>query len=189
MGSVRGVSAGAILALDQGTTGTTALVVASDGRVTGRGYREVPQSFPAPGQVEHDPETLFRTAIDAGRDALAAAGVEVDAIGITNQRETVVVWDRANLTPVGPAIVWQDRRTAPRCAALRAAGHESMLRARTGLLLDPYFSATKLEWLLTDPVLRARATAGSLCAGTVESWLVCRLTNGAAHVTDVTNTC
>ena len=189
MGSVRGVSAGAILALDQGTTGTTALVVASDGRVTGRGYREVPQSFPAPGQVEHDPETLFRTAIDAGRDALAAAGVEVDAIGITNQRETVVVWDRANLTPVGPAIVWQDRRTAPRCAALRAAGHESMLRARTGLLLDPYFSATKLEWLLTDPVLRARATAGSLCAGTVESWLVCRLTNGAAHVSDVTNTC
>lgn len=176
-----------ILALDQGTTGSTALVVASDGTVRGRGYREIPQFYPAPGEVEHDAETLFRSIIDAGRDALTMAGVDVDGIGITNQRETVVLWDRDTLSPVGPAIVWQDRRTAPRCAALREAGHEPVLREKTGLLLDPYFSATKLEWMLRDPLVRARADAGALCSGTVDSWLVTRLTNGAAHVTDVTN--
>ena len=176
-----------ILALDQGTTGSTALVVASDGTVLGRGYREIPQFYPAPGEVEHDAESLFRSVIDAGRDALRAAAVNVDAIGITNQRETVVLWDHATRSPVGRAIVWQDRRTASRCAALRAAGKEPMLRAKTGLLLDPYFSATKLEWLLHEPGVRARADAGTLRAGTVESWLVARLTDGAAHVTDVTN--
>jgi glycerol kinase len=176
-----------ILALDQGTTGSTALVVAPDGAILGRGYREVPQFYPAPGEVEHDAETLFRSVVDAGREALAMAAVDVHAIGITNQRETVVVWDRETLAPVGRAIVWQDRRTAARCAALRAAGHETGLRAKTGLLLDPYFSATKLEWMLADPLLRARASAGAVHAGTVESWLIARLTNGAAHVTDVTN--
>ena len=175
------------LALDQGTTGSTALVVAPDGAVLGRGYREIPQFYPAPGEVEHDPETLFRSVIDAGRDALTMASVDVDAIGITNQRETVVMWDRETLAPAGRAIVWQDRRTAPRCDALRAAGQEPALREKTGLLLDPYFSATKLEWMLADPQLRARASAGTLCAGTVESWLVARLTNGAVHVSDVTN--
>ena len=175
------------LALDQGTTGSTALVVAPDGAVLGRGYREIPQFYPAPGEVEHDAETLFRSVIDAGRDALTMAAVDVDAIGITNQRETVVLWDRDTLAPVGRAIVWQDRRTAPRCAELRAAGREPLLREKTGLLLDPYFSATKLEWMLDDPQLRARASAGTLCAGTVESWLVARLTDGAVHVSDVTN--
>ena len=176
------------LALDQGTTGSTALVVGPDGAVLGRGYREIPQFYPAPGEVEHDAETLFRSVVDAGRDALTMAAVDVDAIGITNQRETVVLWDRETLAPIGRAIVWQDRRTAPRCAALRAAGQEPGLREKTGLLLDPYFSATKLEWMLADPTLQARAGAGTLCAGTVESWLVARLTKGAAHVSDVTNT-
>jgi glycerol kinase len=176
------------LALDQGTTGSTALVVAADGAVLGRGYREIPQFYPAPGEVEHDAETLFRSVIDAGRDALTMAGVGVDAIGITNQRETVVLWDRDTLAPIGRAIAWQDRRTARRCEALREAGEEPGLRAKTGLLLDPYFSATKFEWVLADPALRASAGAGTLRAGTVESWLVARLTNGAVHVSDVTNT-
>jgi glycerol kinase len=176
-----------ILALDQGTTGSTALVFAPDGSVLGRGYREIPQFFPEPGQVEHDAEILFRATVDAGREALQAAAVAVDAIGITNQRETVVLWDRQTLEPIGRAIVWQDRRTAPRCAELRAAGHEPRMRAKTGLLLDPYFSATKLEWLLRDPLIRARADAGTVRAGTVESWLVTRLTNGTVYVSDVTN--
>lgn len=176
----------AILALDQGTTGSTALVVSAEGEVVGRGYRELPQHFPTPGWVEHDPLQLLQTAVDAGREALAQAGGEVAAIGITNQRETVVLWDRDSLGPVGPAIVWQDRRTAKRCEALRKEGREPAIRERTGLLLDPYFSATKLEWLLRDPALRARAVAGTLCAGTVESWLVAQLTGGL-HVTDPTN--
>lgn len=178
-----------ILALDQGTTGSTALVVAPDGRVLGRGYREIPQYFPAPGAVEHDAESLLQSAVAAGRDALRAAGVPVAALGITNQRETVVLWDRETLEPVGRAIVWQDRRTADRCAELRAGGQEAWIRERTGLLLDPYFSATKLEWLLHDPAVRARVRAGALAAGTVDSWLIARLTNGAAHVTDPTNSC
>src|SRR4051812_24059684 len=114
-----------ILALDQGTTGSTALVIAADGKVLGRGYREIPQFYPAPGQVEHDAELLFRSVIDAGREALAAAGVVVDAIGITNQRETMVLWERATLAPIGRAIVWQDRRTAERCAQLRMDGQEA----------------------------------------------------------------
>ena len=175
-----------ILALDQGTTGSTALVVGPDGRILGRGTREIPQHFPAPGEVEHDPEQLLQATVAAGREALAAAGVAVDAIGITNQRETLVVWDHASMVPIGRAIVWQDRRTAARCAELREAGHEDDIRARTGLLLDPYFSATKLEWLLRDPLLRERAEAGTLRVGTVESWLVARLTGGL-HLSDPTN--
>lgn len=175
-----------ILALDQGTTGSTALVIAPDGQVVGRGYREIPQYFPAPGQVEHDPDTLIDATVAAARDALSAAGRLVDAIGITNQRETLVLWDRETLAPIGRAIVWQDRRTSGRCAELRAAGHEPRLRELTGLLLDPYFSATKLERLLLDPELRRRADEGSLAVGTVESWLVAKLTGGV-HVTDPTN--
>ncbi|MES2304129.1 MAG: glycerol kinase GlpK [Gemmatimonadota bacterium] len=175
-----------ILALDQGTTGSTALVIAPDGSVAGRGYREIPQFFPAPGQVEHDPESLVQATVGAAREAIAAAGMAIDAIGITNQRETLVLWDRATLAPIGRAIVWQDRRTADRCAELRGRGLEPRLRQRTGLLLDPYFSATKLEWLLADPVIRRRADAGELAVGTVESWLVARLTGGL-HVTDPTN--
>lgn len=175
-----------ILALDQGTTSSTALVVGPEGRTLGRASREIPQHFPAPGEVEHDPEVLFQATVAAGREALAKAGVPVDAIGITNQRETVVLWDHPTMEPVGRAIVWQDRRTAARCAELRADGREEEIRARTGLLLDPYFSATKLEWLLQDPAVRARADAGRLRVGTVESWLVARLTGGL-HVSDPTN--
>jgi glycerol kinase len=176
-----------ILAIDQGTTGTTALVVHQDGSVLGRGYREVPQHFPQPGWVEHDPGDLFRTALEAGRDAIAEAGERPVGVGITNQRETIVLWDRRTLVPLGRAIVWQDRRTAERCAELRAQGLTEMLRERTGLVPDPYFSATKLELLLADRDLRRRADRGELAAGTVDSWLVARLTGGAAHVTDHTN--
>jgi glycerol kinase len=175
-----------ILALDQGTTGSTALVIHQDGRVLGRGYREIPQHFPRPGWVEHDPEDLFATSVTAMREALAQAGERPAGLGITNQRETVVLWDRRTLAAVAPAIVWQDRRTAARCRELKASGAEADLRARTGLLADPYFSATKLEWLLRDAALRRRAERGELAAGTVESWIVARLAGGA-HVSDHTN--
>jgi glycerol kinase len=175
-----------ILALDQGTTGSTALVFGPDGAVRGRGYREIPQHFPHPGHVEHEPEDLFTSIVASAREALAQHGGPVDAIGITNQRETLVLWERDSLQPLGRAIVWQDRRTAARCAELREAGHEPWLREQTGLLLDPYFSATKLEARLADPAVRAAAEAGRLCAGTVESWLVARLTGGQ-HVSDATN--
>jgi glycerol kinase len=176
-----------ILALDQGTTGSTALVIHQDGSVLGRGYREVTQHFPRPGWVEHDPEEILRVSLEAMREALASAAERPAGLGITNQRETVVLWDRHSLKPVAPAIVWQDRRTAPRCRELRESGAERLLRERTGLVADPYFSATKLEWLLRDPDLRRRAGHGELAAGTVESWLVARLTGGRAHVTDHTN--
>ena len=176
----------AILAIDQGTTGSTALVVDFQGRVLGHGYREFQQFFPVPGEVEHDPAILLSSAVEAARHALDAAGVRVEALGITNQRETVVLWDADSLAPIGRAIVWQDRRTAARCTELRNAGLEPEVRERTGLLLDPYFSATKLEWLLAQPDIAARAAAGTLRAGTVESWLVAQFTGGV-HVTDRTN--
>jgi glycerol kinase len=176
-----------ILALDQGTTGSTALVLHQDGSVLGRGYREFTQHYPEPGWVEHDPEEIFRVSVDAMREALARAGARPAGLGITNQRETVVLWDRRTLAPVAPAIVWQDRRTTERCRELRASGAEALLRARTGLVADPYFSATKLEWLLRDPAIRSRAERGELAAGTVETWLVAKLTDGAAFVTDHTN--
>lgn len=176
-----------ILALDQGTTGSTALVIHQDGTVLGRGYREFTQHFPQPGWVEHDPEEIFRVSVAAMADALAASGERPVGLGITNQRETVVLWDRRTLSPVAPAIVWQDRRTTERCRELRASGVEPMLRERTGLVADPYFSATKLEWLLRDRDLKRRAVRGELAAGTVESWLVAKLTNGRIHVTDHTN--
>jgi glycerol kinase len=145
-----------ILALDQGTTGSTALVIHQDGSVLGRGYREFTQSFPQPGWVEHDPEEIFRVSVDAMAEALAGAGERPIGLGIANQRETVVLWDRRSLAPVAPAIVWQDRRTTDRCRELRDSGVEVMLRDRTGLVADPYFSATKLEWLLRDSGLRRR---------------------------------
>jgi glycerol kinase len=176
-----------ILALDQGTTGSTALVVHQDGRVLGRGYREFTQHFPAPGWVEHDADEIFRVTLEAAREAIAAAGERPAGIGITNQRETVLLWERATLRPLGRAIVWQDRRTADRCRALRADGLEELLRERTGLVPDPYFSATKLELLLSDPAVRVRAGRGELAAGTIDSWLVARLTGGRVHVTDHTN--
>jgi glycerol kinase len=177
----------AILALDQGTTGSTALVVHQDGTLLARGYRELTQHYPRPGWVEHDPEEILRVSLEAMREAMAGARERPVGIGITNQRETVVLWDRRTLAPVAPAIVWQDRRTSDRCRELREAGVETLLRERTGLVADPYFSATKLEWLLRDGALRRRAERGELAAGTVESWLVARLTGGRAHVTDHTN--
>jgi glycerol kinase len=176
-----------VLALDQGTTGSTALVIHQDGSVLGRGYREFTQYFPRPGWVEHDPEEIVRVTLAAAAEALAAAGERPAGLGITNQRETVVLWDRRTLRPVAPAIVWQDRRTSERCRQLRETGVEALLRRRTGLVADPYFSATKLEWLLRDPEVRRRAGRGELAAGTVESWLVATLTNGRVHVTDHTN--
>ena len=176
-----------ILALDQGTTGSTALVIHQDGSVLGRAYREFAQHFPRPGWVEHDPEEILRVSLEAMREAVAAAGERPVGLGITNQRETVVLWDRRTLSPVAPAIVWQDRRTTARCRELRESGAERLLRERTGLVADPYFSATKLEWLLRDRELRQRAGRGQLAAGTVESWLVARLGGGRAHVTDHTN--
>jgi glycerol kinase len=176
-----------ILALDQGTTGSTALLVHQDGSVLARGYRELTQHYPRPGWVEHDPEEILRVSLEAMREALAGAGERPAGIGITNQRETVVLWDRRTLAPVTPAIVWQDRRTSDRCRELRDTGIEALLRERTGLIADPYFSGTKLEWLLRDPGLRRRAGGGDLAAGTVESWLVARLTGGRTHVTDHTN--
>jgi glycerol kinase len=176
-----------ILALDQGTTGSTALVVHQDGTVLARGYRELPQHFPRPGWVEHDPRDIVEVTLAAARDALAAAGEQPVGVGITNQRETVLLWDRRTLEPLGRAIVWQDRRTSERCMTLRDGGFAPLLAERTGLVPDPYFSATKLEWLLRDPEVRARAVRGDLTAGTVDAWLVARLTGGRAIVTDHTN--
>jgi glycerol kinase len=162
-------------------------VIRQDGSVAGRGYREFTQHFPQPGWVEHDADEIFRVSVEAMREALAASGERPVGLGITNQRETVVLWDRRTLAPVAPAIVWQDRRTTERCRELRESGMEPMLRQRTGLVADPYFSATKLEWLLRDSGHAQRAGRGELAAGTVESWLVARLTGGRVHVSDHTN--
>ncbi|MEO6444543.1 MAG: glycerol kinase GlpK [Gemmatimonadaceae bacterium] len=174
-----------VLAIDQGTTGSTCLVIRSDGRVVGRGYREIRQYYPQPGRVEHDADEIFTRTREAARDAIAQSAVIPDVIGITNQRETVVVWERASGRPVGRAIVWQDRRTAARCAELAPMSDE--IAQRTGLVIDPYFSATKLEWILQDPALGARAAQGDLVMGTIDTWLIWCLTGGAVHVTDPTN--
>jgi glycerol kinase len=162
-----------ILAIDQGTTGTTCLLVDDELHVTGRGYGELPQHFPRPGWVEHDPREIWQSVLDA----TAAAGGAPDTVAITNQRETTILWDRATGEPVAPAIVWQDRRTAERCRELDA----ELIRTRTGLVPDPYFSATKLEWLLREH------RRDGLAFGTVDSWLVWQLTGGEQHVIDVTN--
>jgi glycerol kinase len=163
-----------ILAVDQGTTGTTCLLCDDDLRVVSRGYRELPQHFPRPGWVEHDPEQIWQSVVAAAADA----GGEPDTVAITNQRETTILWDRATGEPVAPAIVWQDRRTAARAAELDA----DLIRSKTGLVPDPYFSATKLEWLL-----RGHGARDGLAFGTVDSWLVWKLTGGEQHVVDVTN--
>jgi glycerol kinase len=180
-----------ILALDQGTTGSTALVVDPDGRVLARGYAELPQYFPQPGWVEHDPEEIWSTIERAARAALGEArvsGSEIAAVGITNQRETTIVWERATGRPIHRAIVWQCRRTAPLCDQLRADGVESLVRAKTGLVLDPYFSGTKIRWLLDEVAgARARAERGDLAFGTVDAWLIWKLTGGGVHATDATN--
>jgi glycerol kinase len=178
-----------ILAIDQGTTGTTVLVVDSARTVRARGYREFEQIYPRPGEVEHDPEAIWASVTGAIGDAIGGIDPRrIAAIGITNQRETTLLWDRADGRPVANAIVWQDRRTAPLCAQLKAAGHEPALRKQTGLVLDPYFSATKVRWLLDNITgLRARAEAGAIAFGTVDSFLIWRLTGGKTHATDVTN--
>lgn len=154
----------------------------------GRGYREFPQYFPQPGWVEHDAEEIWRSVLDAAREALRAAGETPAALGLTNQRETVVAWERATGRPVHRALVWQDRRTSERCRALRAELGDVYVAERTGLIWDPYFSATKIEWLLREvPDLARRAAAGEVVFGTVDAWLGFRLTNGRAFVTDHTN--
>jgi glycerol kinase len=175
-----------VLAIDQGTTGTTCLVIDGDGHVRGRGYAEFPQHFPAPGWVEHEPGEILASVKAAARAALAQAGTTPDAVGITNQRETIVLWDRATGAPVHRAIVWQDRRTSPRCAELAAVRSEEIYR-RTGLVIDPYFSATKLEWLLQRPGVAERAARGELAAGTIDAWLLWQLTGGRTHATEPTN--
>jgi glycerol kinase len=180
-----------VLSIDQGTTGTTVLVLDRKLRVTAKVNLEFPQHFPRPGQVEHDLEDIWGSTVKAIGQALSRArvkGAALAAIGITNQRETTALWDRARGRPIRRAIVWQDRRTSDACAALRAAGEEERVRARTGLVLDPYFSATKIRWLL-DHVkgARERAERGELAFGTVDTFLAWRLSGGAAHVTDGSN--
>jgi glycerol kinase len=180
-----------ILALDQGTTSCRAIVFDGAGAISAVAQREFRQIFPRPGWVEHDPVEIWETQIGVAHEAIARAGIvaaDVTAIGITNQRETTVVWDRQTGVPVHNAIVWQDRRTAPACDALRASGHEALFSDKTGLVLDAYFSGTKLAWIL-DHVADARkqAAAGRLAFGTIDSWLIWKLAGGAAHVTDASN--
>jgi glycerol kinase len=191
----------AILAIDQGTTGSTCMVVGEDGRILGRAYSEFNQHFPQPGWVEHDAEEIWQVTLRVAQEAMAAAGAHISegtadveatpvaGIGITNQRETVVLWDRETGEPVHRAIVWQDRRTAARCRELEAQpGALALIRGRTGLVIDPYFSGTKLEWLLDHvPGARERAESGALAAGTIDSWLIWKLTGGRVHATDPTN--
>lgn len=182
-----------VLAIDQGTTSTRAMLFDAQTNSVGTAQRELRQIYPRPGWVEHDAEEIWQATVDVCREAVRLAqtmGAEVAAIGITNQRETTVLWDRADGRPVHNAIVWQDRRTADLCDRLRRDGLEDLFRARTGLLLDPYFSATKLAWLLeSSSDIRARAERGELAFGTIESYLLWRLTGGKAHLSDATNAC
>ena len=183
-----------ILALDQGTTSSRAMVFDRAGRIASVAQQEFPQMFPQPGWVEHDANRLWTSQLAVAREALRKLNIKpsditkkIAGIGITNQRETTVLWDRKTGEPVGPAIVWQDRRTAARCDALRAQGLAAMVLRKTGLMLDAYFSATKLEWMLDQPGVSARAEAGELAFGTVDSWLIWKLTGGRLHVTDASN--
>jgi len=180
-----------VLALDQGTTSSRAILFDRLGQVRGVAQREFTQHFPQPGWVEHDAREIWDTQLAVAREVLERTGTpaaRIAAIGITNQRETTVLWDRATGEPVAPAIVWQDRRTAARCDALREAGHADDIQRRTGLVVDAYFSGTKLEWLLDNvPDARARAERGELAFGTVDSWLIFKLTAGRVHATDASN--
>jgi glycerol kinase len=180
-----------LLALDQGTTSSRAIVFDESGSIRKICQREFKQHYPQPGWVEHDPEEIWSSQLDVAAEALTELKLkpaDVAAIGITNQRETVVLWDRETGKPVHPAIVWQDRRTAPLCERLRKAGREEMVHAKTGLLLDPYFSGTKIAWLLENVSgAREAAEAGKLACGTIDSWLTWKLTNGMVHVTDASN--
>ncbi|MGA9396003.1 MAG: glycerol kinase GlpK, partial [Azonexus sp.] len=180
-----------VLALDQGTTSSRAILFDAEGRRVAAVQQELTQYFPQPGWVEHDADEIWQSQLTCAQKVLAQASVGVGAvvaIGITNQRETTVLWDRASGRPLARAIVWQDRRTAERCAQLAAAGHEALFRARSGLVIDPYFSGTKLAWLLDSiPGARDRAERGELAFGTVDSWLLWQLTGGRRHVTDASN--
>lgn len=178
-----------ILAIDQGTTSTRAILFDRDARPVATAQRELTQYYPQAGWVEHDPDEIWRDTLAVTREAAAATeSGRIAAIGIANQRETVVVWDRSTGEPIHRAIVWQDRRTAEECERLKEEGAEELVRRRTGLLLDPYFSATKIAWILDHvPVARARAGRGELACGTIDSFLLWRLTGGAAHLTDITN--
>lgn len=180
-----------ILALDQGTTSSRAIVYDERCRTLAMAQQEFRQHFPKPGWVEHDPEEIWRSILATGREAIAKAKIapeKIAAIGITNQRETILVWDRKSGKPIAPAIVWQDRRTSDFMAELKTRGKEDSVQAVTGLVLDPYFSASKLRWLLNEvPGARKRAAAGELAAGTIESWLIYKLTGKKNHFTDVTN--
>jgi glycerol kinase len=180
-----------IVALDQGTTSTRAIVFDATGRALAEAGRPLRQSYPHDGWVEHDAEEIWQACVAVLREAVEKSGrpaAEIAAIGITNQRETVVIWDRATGRPIRPAIVWQDRRTAHLCERLQTAGHEARVTEITGLLLDPYFSGTKIAWLLDEvPGARARAERGELLVGTMDSWVIWRLTGGRVHVTDATN--
>lgn len=180
-----------ILAFDQGTTSSRAIVFDHSGSIVGVAQREFTQHYPQPGWVEHDADEIWQSQLEVGREVLAQCGLtaaDVAAIGITNQRETTVLWDRATGEPVHHAIVWQDRRTASFCDTLRAAGHTEMVQKKTGLLIDAYFCATKLRWLLDNvPGARDRAERGELAFGTIDSWLFWKLTGGRVHATDVTN--
>ncbi|MHA7599045.1 glycerol kinase GlpK [Alicycliphilus sp. T452] len=180
-----------LLALDQGTSSSRSIVFDAQGRVVAQAQQELAQIYPRPGWVEHDPREIWRTQIATAREALARAGLsagDIHALGITNQRETTVLWNRATGQPVHHAIVWQDRRAEPACARLRAQGHAGLIQSRTGLLIDAYFSATKLQWLLDNvPGARAQAERGELAFGTVDSWLIWQLTGGRRHATDVSN--
>ena len=180
-----------VLALDQGTSSSRSILFDRDGRIVAMAQRELPQSYPRSGWVEHDPMRIWRDQLACARDALAQSGVglgEVAAIGITNQRETTIVWDRRSGEPIHPAIVWQDRRAEPLCSALRSDGLGARVQASTGLILDAYFSGPKLRWLLDEvPGARAAAERGELAFGTVDSWLLWQLTGGRVHATDVSN--
>jgi glycerol kinase len=180
-----------VLAIDQGTTSTRAILFDSQVRVIAQAQRELKQHYPALGWVEHDPEDIWQDELAVAREALSSSAVDparVAAIGITNQRETIVVWDRASGEPISRAIVWQDRRTAETCARLKAEGAEPLVQARTGLLLDPYFSAAKIAWILDAvPDARERAERGELACGTIDCFLLWRLTGGTVHATDATN--
>ena len=180
-----------ILSLDQGTTSSRAIVFDEHAAIHGIAQKEFRQIFPQPGWVEHDPNEIWATQLAVATEALARAGLQagdIAAIGITNQRETTLIWDRQTGQPIYNAIVWQDRRTATLCDAIRAAGHEALIAQKTGLVLDPYFSGTKVKWILENVAgAREQARAGQLAFGTVDSWLVWKLTGGAVHATDVTN--
>jgi glycerol kinase len=185
------MKAGYVLAIDQGTTGTKVIIFDHEGSVVSRAYSEFTQHYPQPGWVEHDAEEIWTVSIRLVSEALSKAGVrasEIKAIGITNQRETSVLWDRATGEPVGRAIVWQDRRTATVCDELKARGLEETFRRKTGLVVDPYFSGTKVKWFLDNTQgLRSRAERGEIAFGTIDSWLVWKLTGGRTHITDYSN--